>query len=106
MSALELHLPALQVVLPLIGAMITALVRSGRIAWGIALVVTWLTAANAAYLVVLVVQSGQPISYVLGGWSVPIGIEYRVDELNIFVIALVAVMGAHYRTLAGFQMTM
>ncbi len=94
MSAIELHLPALQVVLPLIGAMLAALTRSGRLAWAIALVVTWVTAANAVLLVIQVMNSGVPISYVLGGWSVPIGIEYRVDQLNVFVIALVALLGA------------
>lgn len=94
MSALELHLPALQVVLPLIGAMLAALTRSGRLAWVIALIVTWLTAANAVLLVIQVLAGGAPISYVHGGWSVPIGIEYRVDQLNVFVIALVALLGA------------
>ena len=94
MSAIELHLPALQVVLPLIGAMLAAVTRSGRLAWAITLVVTWATAANAVFLVIQVMNSGVPISYVLGGWSVPIGIEYRVDQLNVFVIALVALLGA------------
>ena len=94
MSALQLHLPALQVVLPLFGALLAALTRSGRFAWAIALLATWLAAANAVFLTIQVMQSGAPISYVLGGWSVPIGIEYRVDQLNAFVIALVAVLGA------------
>lgn len=94
MSAIQLHLPALQVVLPLIGAMLVALTRSGRVAWAITLIVTWLTAANAVFLAWQVFQSNEPISYVLGGWSVPIGIEYRVDQLNAFVIVLVALLGA------------
>ncbi|MCH9765230.1 MAG: monovalent cation/H+ antiporter subunit D family protein, partial [Alphaproteobacteria bacterium] len=94
MSALEPHLPALQVVLPLIGAMLCALVRSGRLAWGITLLTTALTAVNALALVGAVMRAGEPISYVLGGWSVPIGIEYRVDQLNVFIIALVALLGA------------
>ena len=38
--------------------------------------------------------TGQPISYLLGGWKVPIGIEYRVDVLNAFVLALVTSVGA------------
>lgn len=94
MKAIALHLPALQVVLPLIGAMLVALLRSGRLAWVLTLVVTWLAAANAVALAVQVLNTGAPISYVLGGWSVPIGIEYRVDQLNAFVIALVAILGA------------
>jgi hypothetical protein len=35
------NLPALQVVLPLLGAVLAALVRRGPIAWLIALVVSW-----------------------------------------------------------------
>lgn len=94
MSAVIAHLPALQVVLPLIGALLVALTRSGNVAWAIALVVTWACAANAIFLAGQVLQSDEAISYVLGGWSVPIGIEYRVDQLNAFIIVLVALLGA------------
>ena len=38
-------------------------------------------------------QSG-PISYHLGGWEPPWGIEYRVDLLNAFVLVLVSAVGA------------
>ena len=38
--------------------------------------------------------TGQPISYVMGGWAVPWGIEYRVDALNAFVLMLVTSVGA------------
>lgn len=94
MSALVSHLPALQVVLPLLGAMLVALTRSGRIAWFITLVVMWAAAANAVLLALQVEKLGVPISYVLGGWTVPIGIEYRVDQLNSLIIVLVALLAA------------
>lgn len=94
MNAYAAHLPAFQVVLPLLGAMIVALSRSKGFAWFVTLVVTWAAAFNAVWLVGAVVQSGAPISYVLGGWTVPIGIEYRVDQFNAFVIVLVAILGA------------
>lgn len=94
MSAYAAHLPAFQVVLPLLGALIVALSRSGGFAWFITLAVTWGSAVNAAWLAAVVLQSDAPISYVLGGWTVPIGIEYRVDQLNAFVILLVSMLGA------------
>ena len=40
-----------------------------------------------------VLQTG-PISYHLGGWAPPWGIEYRVDVLNAFVLLLVSAVGA------------
>ena len=40
-----------------------------------------------------VLASG-PISYHLGGWEPPWGIEYRVDFLNAFFLVLVSVVGA------------
>ena len=40
------------------------------------------------------VLSTGPISYHLGGWEPPWGIEYRVDALNGFVLVLVSTVGA------------
>ena len=40
MRALMPHLPALQVVVPLIGALLTALMRRGTTAWALALLVS------------------------------------------------------------------
>jgi multicomponent Na+:H+ antiporter subunit D len=46
------------------------------------------------WLLSKVMETGQPISYVMGGWAVPQGIEYRVDVLNAFVLVLVTSVGA------------
>ena len=35
-----------------------------------------------------------PISYAMGGWPPPWGIEYRVDVLNGFVLLLISAVGA------------
>jgi len=94
MSAVELHLPILQVLVPLIAALLSSFCRRGTTAWALALVATWAAAAIAWWLVLKVTGTGQPISYLLGGWKVPIGIEYRVDALNAFVLALVTSVGA------------
>jgi multicomponent Na+:H+ antiporter subunit D len=93
MRSLVLHLPALQVVVPLLGALLSALFRRGTFAWAFALAVSWLLPVISIALLVQVLDSG-PISYHLGGWAPPWGIEYRVDPLNAFVLVIVSVVGA------------
>lgn len=39
-------------------------------------------------------QRGGPISYAIGNWPAPIGIEYRIDLANAFVAVIVATIGA------------
>jgi multicomponent Na+:H+ antiporter subunit D len=93
MRAVQAHLPVLQVVVPLIGALLAALVRRGTTAWALALVVSWLMPLIAVALLAQVLASG-PVSYHLGGWAPPWGIEYRVDLLNAFILVLVSGIGA------------
>jgi len=83
------HLPALQVVLPLITAPLIVLVRSTHFAW------LATTAVSYACLVVAVqlfsrAAAGGPISYAIGSWPAPWGIEYRVDALSAFVLVAVS----------------
>ncbi len=87
------HLPILQVILPLIAAPICVLLRRRALAWGLALIVSWAALAIAIALLVQVLDEGQ-ISYLLGGWVAPWGIEYRIDPLNGFVLVIVAAIGA------------
>lgn len=87
------HLPALQVVLPLLGAVFCAMIRSGTVAWAIALIVSLAMPVIAGLLLAQVLADG-PISYALGGWAPPWGIEYRVDVVNAFILVLVSVIGA------------
>jgi multicomponent Na+:H+ antiporter subunit D len=89
--SLAAHLPALQVVIPLLAAPVTVLLRRRDLAFGLA----W--AASAATLVIAVLlwmqaAGGAPISYAIGNWPPPWGIEYRVDRLSAFVLVLVAGM--------------
>ena len=83
------HLPVLQVAVPLIAAPICVLLRRGRYAWALATVVCWGLFAIAALLLDQV-MSGGLISYRLGGWAPPIGIEYRLDGVNAFVLLILA----------------
>jgi len=87
------HLPALQVVVPMLGAVFCALLKNGRLAWGLSLVVSWLAALTATGLLHQVLMGGT-ISYALGGWEPPFGIEYRVDVISAFILFLVAWSGA------------
>jgi multicomponent Na+:H+ antiporter subunit D len=87
------HLPILIVITPLLAAGITALLRHGTLAWAIALVVSWLLPIFAVLLILQVQEKGV-ISYALGGWAPPVGIEYRVDIVNAFVLLIVSSVGA------------
>lgn len=87
------HLPILQVILPLIAAPLCVLLRRPALAWGLALVVSWAALAIAIALLVQVLDEGQ-VSYLLGGWVAPWGIEYRIDPMNGFVLVIVAAIGA------------
>ena len=40
------------------------------------------------------VMDGPPISYALGGWAPPWGIEFRVDVVNAFVLLIVSGISA------------
>lgn len=96
------HLPALQVVLPLVCAPLIVLVRRAGFAWLLATVVSWLALVIAIVLAARVVEVGA-ISYAIGNWPPPWGIEYRVDALNAFVLVLVAAVGAMVMPYARFS---
>ena len=87
------HLPALQVVIPLVGALLAALVRRPGPAWLIMLAASWLALLVACLLLVQVLGEGV-ISYRIGGWDPSIGIEYRVDVVNAMILVLVAGLAA------------
>jgi len=87
------HLPALQVVVPLIAAPLIVLVRNRRFAWLAATAASWACLAIAIGLALRVAEAGT-VSYALGSWPPPWGIEYRVDALNAFVLVLVSLVAA------------
>jgi multicomponent Na+:H+ antiporter subunit D len=87
------HLPALQVVVPLLGALLCALVRRPGPAWLIATLAS-LAMPVIAWLLLSRVLAEGVISYHIGGWDPAIGIEYRVDVVNALVLMLVSSMAA------------
>ena len=91
--SLVAHLPALQVVVPLLAAPLTVLLRRRSVAFGLALAASWAALAIALALW-LRVDDGGTISYAIGNWPPPWGIEYRVDRLSAFVLVLVSGIAA------------
>lgn len=90
------QIPALQVVLPLVAAPACILLHQARRAWWLVTIVSFVSAGMAASLLVRVLEHG-PVSYALGGWAAPWGIEYRIDALNGLMLVLVS--GASAATL-------
>lgn len=87
------HLPVLLVVVPLMAAPLAALVQHPRAAWAIATAAAWFALGASLTLLSQVMDQGV-ISYALGGWAAPIGIEYRIDAVNAFVIVIVSGIGS------------
>lgn len=85
---------ALQVFLPLLAAPVCLIIsRFGRFAWILSLTVTWVVALMCIMTFIGVVQ-GEAISYHLGGWTPPIGIELRIDTLSATMLVLISVLAA------------
>jgi multicomponent Na+:H+ antiporter subunit D len=93
------HLPALQVVIPLIAGPLCVILRRGALAWALALAVSWISLAIAVTLLGRVLEEGV-VSYAMGGWLAPWGIEYRVDTVNAFVLLLVSAISSLVLTYA------
>jgi multicomponent Na+:H+ antiporter subunit D len=87
------HLPVLQVALPLIAAPICVLLRHPTLSWAFAALVSWALFAISILLLIRVMSEGV-ISYHLGGWAPPFGIEYRLDAVNSFVLLVITGIAA------------
>ena len=90
---IEQNLCLLLVVIPLLAAPITAMLPNGKLPWLMTLTVTWLCFTLACWQLSIVID-GSVISYELGGWSPPWGIEYRIDAMNALVALIVAGIAA------------
>lgn len=93
MNGLIPHLPALQIVVPLVAAPLCVLFTNRNLAWSIAFLASAISFVISAMLLGSVLD-GSVISYQLGGWAPPWGIEYRIDAANAFILFIVATIGA------------
>jgi multicomponent Na+:H+ antiporter subunit D len=101
MNALAPHLPALQVVVPMLVAAVVILLRPRGLAWMACTAASAMAFAIAIQLTHTVLANG-PVTYLMGSWPAPYGIELRVDALS--ALMLLVVNGASVVTLiAGRQ---
>ena len=87
------NLPVLLVVVPLLCAPLAALTRRPRPAWGVAMLAAGWAFVVSILLLSRVLAQGT-ISYHIGDWAPPWGIEYRIDEVNAFVVLIVSGIAA------------
>jgi multicomponent Na+:H+ antiporter subunit D len=85
---LSSHLPVLQVVVPLLTAALTPLLRERGLAWAAASAGSLCAFANAVLLTIAVRNAGS-ISYALGSWPAPYGIELTVDAFSALLLLIV-----------------
>lgn len=85
------HLPVLLVVLPIVGGAVplVASLYSDRIGWPVA-VGTMFGHAALVGLLARRVWAGGVVSYEVGGFAAPYGIELVVDGLSVAVVALIS----------------
>ncbi|EPJ43988.1 MAG: putative monovalent cation/H+ antiporter subunit D [Osedax symbiont Rs1] len=82
------HLAVLQVILPLLAAPICLMLKRTQLVWLFALIVSGLSFLISILVLQQVFTSGV-ISYALGGWEAPWGIEYRIDKLNALLLLII-----------------
>lgn len=83
------HLPILQVIIPLMAAPICLMLKRPQLVWLFSIIASGLAFVVSILLLQQVMTSGL-ISYELGGWQAPWGIEYRIDKLNAFLLVIIS----------------
>lgn len=89
MLSLASQAPILAIILPLLAAPICALFRGTTFPWLFTTLVSFLSLWLSVDLLFTVNQTG-PISYEIGGWAAPWGIEYVIDPLSAFVMIIIS----------------
>ncbi|MFT5313464.1 MAG: multicomponent Na+:H+ antiporter subunit D [Paraglaciecola sp.] len=85
---LTAHLPALQVVVPMLSAPLIVMLQPRGLAWAGATAAALLSFAIAVALT-LAVLDGQTIEYAMGGWAAPYGIALSVDAFSALMLLVV-----------------
>ncbi|MCB2136436.1 MAG: monovalent cation/H+ antiporter subunit D family protein [Rhodobacteraceae bacterium] len=83
------HLPILQVLVPFVAAPLIVFLGNRGLAWALSFIASAAAFVIAGLLLGHVID-GSVISYEIGGWAPPLGIEYRIDAANAFVLLLVS----------------
>ncbi|MEM7564815.1 MAG: monovalent cation/H+ antiporter subunit D family protein [Pseudomonadota bacterium] len=87
----EQHLAALPILLPLIAAPVALVLGRSLLPWVFATVISALACYFSWHLLAATLADGV-LSYALGGWPPPWGIELRVDTANAFVLLAVSAL--------------
>lgn len=93
------HLPVLLIVVPLMAGPLFVLIRERKLVLGCAIAISWLTFLGSCLLLKQVLSENF-VTYDIGGWEPPWGIEYRIDALSAFVLLFVSFIGAAVITFA------
>lgn len=101
------HLPAILPVTLLIGALLSLLAGLWRPRAGhfVAVAASAVAAAAALLGVAAVLRHGE-IRYAMGSWPPPLGIEYVLDTLSAYLIAIITVIGLLVMIYAGRSLTL
>ncbi len=98
MTGIDQHLPALQVIVPMLVAPLVILLRPRGLAWAACTAASVLAFAIAVHITQTVLASG-PMTYLMGSWPAPYGISLRIDALS--ALLLLVVTGASALALAS-----
>ena len=85
------HLPILQVITPMLIAPVLVVLNNKTLSW----LLSFVGALACLIISVLLIQSvsdGSTLTYFLGGWAPPIGIEYRIDAANSILLFLISII--------------
>lgn len=83
------QLPMLTIVVPMLAAPLCVLFGNRHIAWLLAFLASFFSFIFATHML-LQVMDGDVLSYHMGGWEPPLGIEYRIDAANAFLLFLIS----------------
>lgn len=84
----EQHFPVLPIIIPLIAAPICLLLMKRQLAWLFATLASALSFVISVSLLMTTMDQGV-ISYAVGGWAAPWGIEVRIDVASALVLNVV-----------------
>jgi multicomponent Na+:H+ antiporter subunit D len=87
------HLPALQVVVPMLSAPLIVLLQPRGLAW-VGATAAALVSFAIAVTITIAVLDGQTLNYAMGGWEAPFGIALSVDAYSAIVLLVVTGAGA------------
>ncbi len=89
MSSIQVQLPALQIIVPLLAGPIIVLLRHRLFAWFASTAVSVFTLLASISILDRVRTQGA-IDYYLGGWPQHVGITYKIDVVNAFMLVLLS----------------